>query len=164
MEQIAGPRMRASLNGRGARASLKTLENCDGASAVEFVLVLPLLLLALFGIIKFGIVLNNDLELSDGTRASARVIAISRSSSTPWTDAMSAFRASTPNLNQSTAKIRVLVNNAACASDADCKTALAAAAGLPAQISVSYPCDLDIVGIQLVKDCTLQSQTTERVE
>ncbi|HVV65571.1 MAG TPA: TadE/TadG family type IV pilus assembly protein [Rhizomicrobium sp.] len=164
MEQIAGPRQRARLNRRRARASMEALGDCDGASAVEFVLVLPFLLLALFGIIKFGIVLNNDLELSDGTRASARIIAISRSSSSPWTDAMSAFRASTPNLNQSTTTIKVLVNNVACASDTDCKAALANAAGLPAQINVSYPCDLDIVGIELVKDCKLQSQTTERVE
>ena len=155
----------ASAGNKRRRAlRIGALKNCDGASAVEFVLVLPILLLALFGIIKFGIVLNNDLELRDGTRASARIIAISRSSDTPWTDAMSAFRSSAPNLNQATATISVLVNSAPCSSDPGCKTALANATGLPAQISVTYPCDLDIVGIQLVKDCMLQAQTTERVE
>ena len=44
----------------------------------EFVIVLPLLVLVLFGIIQFGIVFNNYVALTDAARAAARKGAVSR--------------------------------------------------------------------------------------
>jgi len=44
----------------------------DGASAVEFALVLPLLALLVFGIITFGFYFAGALGLSNGTREAAR--------------------------------------------------------------------------------------------
>ena len=50
-----------------------------GAAAVEFALVLPLLLLILFGIIDFGRALNTQITLTQAAREGARVAALGQS-------------------------------------------------------------------------------------
>jgi len=55
----------------------------DGQALVEFALVLPLLLLLLFGIIEFGLALNRYLSLNDAVRAGARELALGRGLSDP---------------------------------------------------------------------------------
>jgi Flp pilus assembly protein TadG len=47
-----------------------------GAAAVEFALVLPVLLLILFGIIDFGRALNAQIELTGAAREGARLAAL----------------------------------------------------------------------------------------
>ena len=44
----------------------------DGAAAVEFALVLPILVLILFGIINFGVIFAQNLALGNGARQAAR--------------------------------------------------------------------------------------------
>lgn len=48
----------------------------DGAAAVEFALVLPILLLVVFGIIDFGRAWNMQLALTQGAREGVRVSAL----------------------------------------------------------------------------------------
>src|SRR5205085_10982435 len=61
----------------------RNLRSSDDQTMVEFALVLPLLAMLLFGIIQFGIVFNNYLDLTDATRAGARKAAVSRNTSDP---------------------------------------------------------------------------------
>ena len=42
-------------------------------------MVVPFLMTMFFGVVKFGIALNNNLALTDGVRASSRQLATSRS-------------------------------------------------------------------------------------
>jgi Flp pilus assembly protein TadG len=50
---------------------------CDrGAAAVEMALVLPLLLLVLFGVVDFGRLLNTQLTLTESAREGARAAAL----------------------------------------------------------------------------------------
>jgi Flp pilus assembly protein TadG len=56
------------FSGRGARDR--------GAAAVEFALVLPLLLLIVFGIIDFGRALNAQITLTQAAREGARLAAL----------------------------------------------------------------------------------------
>ena len=55
---------------RGHRDAFRDREG--GAVLVEFALVLPLLLMLVFGIISFGIVFHHKLSLGDGAREAAR--------------------------------------------------------------------------------------------
>lgn len=47
-----------------------------GAAAVEFALVLPILLLILLGIIDFGLYFYNDLQLTHAARDAARYLSV----------------------------------------------------------------------------------------
>jgi Flp pilus assembly pilin Flp len=48
----------------------------DGAAAVEFALLLPLLVLLLFGIIQFGIAFNTRIQATNAAREAARAAVI----------------------------------------------------------------------------------------
>jgi len=59
---------------RAARASER------GAAALEFALVLPILLMLVFGIITFGRAYHAKVELAGGVREGARALALGKSS------------------------------------------------------------------------------------
>jgi Flp pilus assembly protein TadG len=79
-----------------------------GAAAVEFALVVPILLLLLFGIIEFGRVYNAQIELSGAAREGVRVMAIQNSP----TAARAATRQGAPSLNPALtdSQISILTN------------------------------------------------------
>jgi len=144
------------------RAKLRRILNDDsGASAVEFVIVIPFLLMAFLTVVKLGITINNYSEINSGTRAGARVLAISRGSATPYTDSLAAFRSMAPNL---TVTPTMTVNGTNCGSDGACQTQLNTASGLPVVVSANLACDLIIMGFNFAPGCNLSSQTTERAE
>ncbi len=52
------------------------IRNQKGATAVEFALILPILVMMLFGIFQFGIVYNNWIALTHAAREGARLAAV----------------------------------------------------------------------------------------
>ena len=54
----------------------KILKKEKGASAVEFALILPILLMLVFGIFQFGIAYNNWIALTHAAREGARLAAV----------------------------------------------------------------------------------------
>jgi Flp pilus assembly protein TadG len=64
---------------RGMRGNLRGVGHAreeHGAAAVEFALVLPLLLVLLLGIIDFGLYFYNDLQLTHVARDAARYLSV----------------------------------------------------------------------------------------
>jgi Flp pilus assembly protein TadG len=59
----------------------------DGAAAVELALVLPILLLLIFGIIDFGRLYFAQITLTDAAREGARVLALEGASGSGYTTA-----------------------------------------------------------------------------
>lgn len=59
--------------------SKKPTKNENGASAVEFAIILPLLLVLLFGIIEFGIIIYDKAVLTNASREAARAGIVSQS-------------------------------------------------------------------------------------
>lgn len=146
------------------RLGCDILSDRAGSPAVEFALIAPLLFALMMGIIQVGIVFNNYVELIDGVRAGSRNLAISRSTTTPWTTSTAAVTASAANLTVANVVVTLKVNGVTCASDSTCVTALSTAAGEPASVSATYPCNLAIMGINYATSCSLSSQSTERIE
>ena len=57
------------------------LLRADGQAFVEFAIVLPILVLLVFGIAQFGIAFRNYLAITDAARVAARAAAVKRTSS-----------------------------------------------------------------------------------
>jgi Flp pilus assembly pilin Flp len=55
----------------------------DGAAAVEFALLLPLLVLLLFGLIQFGLAFNTKIQATNAAREGARMAVVGIDN---WTD------------------------------------------------------------------------------
>jgi len=83
----------------------------DGAAAVEFALVVPLLLLLVFAIMSFGIVFAQQIALNNGVRQGARAIVVpGTTTGNTCGAAVTAVRSSTgPTLAMDTNNINVSV-------------------------------------------------------
>jgi Flp pilus assembly protein TadG len=55
-----------------------SLKHEEGQAIVEFVIVLPLLVLLMLGIAQFGLAFHNYLSITDATRVGARAAAVKR--------------------------------------------------------------------------------------
>jgi len=54
----------------------RIIKNEKGASAVEFALILPILIILVFGIVEFGIAFNNYITITHAAREGARIAAV----------------------------------------------------------------------------------------
>jgi Flp pilus assembly protein TadG len=114
---------------------------------VEFVLVLPLLMLVLFGIIQFGITFMHYVALTDAVRAGARTAATSRQSPTRTTDVKTKVTASSDDLV--VAKDITVVSTWVHGDDV--------------VVKATVPYSISLLGI-VIASGDLSSTTTERVE
>ena len=119
-----------------------------GQAMVEFVIVLPILCVLLFGIMQFGITFNHYLTLTDSVRAGARRAAVSREVSDPVGAAVSQVRSSASDLKQSDLAVTVTSSWSP---------------GGDVTVTATYPYSINIMGI-VVDSGRLSSSTTERVE
>jgi Flp pilus assembly protein TadG len=114
----------------------------------EFAIILPVLVVLLFGIIQFGILFNNYVTLTDAVRAGARTAAVSRNDANPTGAATTAVRTSASDLDQT--NLNVTVNSAW-------------TAGTDVTVTATYPYSISLLG-WVVTSGNLSSKTTERVE
>jgi Flp pilus assembly protein TadG len=143
----------------------------EGQAAVELAMCLPVLLVVVMGILTFGIAINNYLTLTNATSVGARQLAISRAQTTdPCATVAQAIYSSAPTLHKADISFTFLLNGAGY-SGPSCKSAStstgAAAnlvAGAPAQVLVTYPCTLKVMGVDYAPNCTLQTKLTELVQ
>jgi Flp pilus assembly protein TadG len=128
-----------------------SLRSSDGQTLVEFAIVLPLLALLLFGVIQFGIVFNNYIDLTDAVRAGARTAAVSRQTTDP-TGPTGVTQQAVVN---SAGDITINPTNVTVTSDW--------LPGDPVSVQATYPYSISLFGV-VVASGNLQSKTTERVE
>lgn len=124
----------------------------QGQTLVEFALVLPLLALLLFGVIQFGIVFNNYIDLTDAVRAGARKAAVSRQT----TDPSGPVGVTKAAVVASAGDISLNPNNITVTSDWQ--------PGDDVTVQATYPYSINLFGVVTVASGTLTSRTTERVE
>ncbi len=146
------------------RRTFKLLTDQSGAAAVEFALIAPVLFLLVVGIAQFGIALNNYVLLTDAVGTGARQLSVSRGTSTPRSSTVTMLQNAATGLVTGSITITTKVNGTACADDSACSTALTSAAGQAATVTATYPCDLNVFGINFAPSCSLSSTMSERIE
>ena len=122
----------------------------EGQTLVEFALVVPLLLLIVFGIIQFGVAFNDYLSLTDGVRAGARKAAVSRHENDPVGVTKGAIRKAASDLDVSEDTLRIEVESSW-------------RHGEDVVVKATYPFEISLLG-KVVHSGRLESKTTERVE
>ena len=148
-----------------------------GSVMIEFVLVLPVLLVVLFGGLQFGIFFFDYIALTNAAAAGARQFSEGRLDATVYTDTLNAINNATCNLstsvctlNSANLTITLNVDGAACASNSSCSTALTTAQSQkqPASVTLSYSwsnsCTSFMPYVNLAGVCPLTITLTERVQ
>lgn len=152
---VAARVLRAVRKRRWDRLNRRSLLDEAGGAMVEAAIVLPILLVVVMGIAQFGLAFNNYVTLHNAVRSGTREMAISRA---PGQDAcalgVARLRAAAPSLTQSSLTITPTVT-ASCTN---------LTIGSDAKISATYPCNINILGIDFAPSCILRATTTERVE
>ena len=120
----------------------------SGQSLAEFALVLPLMVMLLFGIIQFGITFNNYISLTDAVRAGARTAAVSRHEDDPVGVTVARVKEAATDLEETDLAVSV---------ESSWK------AGEEVEVSASYPYAIKVLGVT-IKSGLMNSTTTERVE
>ncbi|MCW2583306.1 MAG: tadE [Klenkia sp.] len=90
------------------------LQSERGAAAVEFALVLPLLLLLVFGIVEFGRAFQVQATLAQAAREGARVMAVQNNA----TAARAAVQAATTSLTTPLAASQIVITPTSCTTAA----------------------------------------------
>jgi Flp pilus assembly protein TadG len=119
-----------------------------GQSMTEFALILPLLVVLLFGIIQCGIAFNNYVALTDAVRAGSRKAAVSRESGNPAGACATAAENAAGDLNQ---------------ADFDVTCTSTWQPGADVTVTGTYPYSINLLG-WVVKSGDLTTQIKERVE
>jgi Flp pilus assembly protein TadG len=119
-----------------------------GQTMTEFAVVLPILVVLLFGVIQFGIVFNNYLAITDAARAGARAGAVSREASDPVGACTSAVKNSAGDLNNANLGV-------SCTS--------AWTPGADVSVQVQYPYSIKLLDWSVLSG-NLVVKTQERVE
>ena len=119
------------------------LGNERGQTMTEFALILPILVVLLFGII-----FNNYVTLTDAARAGARKAAVSRQSSDPVGDCVSQVRNASQNLDQTQLTV-------SCSSSWT--------PGSDVTVTATYPYNISLLG-WVVASGRLNTTMKERVE
>jgi Flp pilus assembly protein TadG len=114
----------------------------------EFALVLPLLVMLLFGVIQFGIAFNNYITLTDAVRAGARKGTVARHLKDPEGAVVAQVQKAATDLK---------------AADLDVDVTSTWESGDDVKVEASYPYSISLLGL-VVKSGRMHSVTTERVE
>jgi Flp pilus assembly protein TadG len=140
---------------------------------VEFALVAPLLFLLVFGIIKFGIVYNNYIQLTSAVDSGARLFAIERGQGGICSAVDANVDAAATGLNSTTGNLSVTLSTIPATttdtwvdgveqSGGSCPSI---ASGMSGTVAASYPCDLTIFGINFISGvCSLTASSTEAIQ
>ena len=156
----------------------------QGASLVEFALVMPLLFMVMMGIIMFGMGFSSYLSLENGTNVAGQALSISRGQDTPGETivdpcqtAYLAFHNASPTLNNNYLNFTIQIwkspsasttygpfaggSGVSCTGGSSLMTS-----GQEAMVTVTYLIKLNFFGFNFcpANGCTLTAQTSEVVQ
>jgi Flp pilus assembly protein TadG len=128
----------------------------DGQAVVEFVVILPVLLLVLLAIYQFGQVFVNYMDVTSAAREGARKAAVSRAAGTcSVVDGLAVTAAKGAGSDLNLGNLTVTVNRT-CTNNTYAQSS-------DVTVTAKYPYSINIMGV-VVSSGTLTSSTTMRVE
>ncbi len=124
----------------------------QGQALVEFTVILPVLLIVLWGIFQFGVAFNDYIQVTSAAREAARKAAVSRSlgSAAATSAAVAAAKTTAPDLHLSDSQITVSPSNNW-------------TQGTDVTVTVKYPFKINLLG-RVMGSGNLTSSTTMRIE
>jgi len=148
-----------------SRAELRTRSHRRrGQSLVEFSLIMPVLFLAMTGLLSFGMTMHDYLTLTNGVNYGAQVLSMSRGQTTdPCATAVAALESSGPSLVSANLTFTYAINGTSYSGTSCTAAAANMLQGAAAQVTVSYPCVLAIYGMH-APACGLKSTTSELIQ
>lgn len=148
------------------RSANKRISAADqrGQAAIEFTLVVPILLLVMTGLLSFGIAMHNFIVLTYGVNAGAQLLAFSRGQTTdPCSTVSTAIHNAVPGLN-SGLSLSFVINGTSYPSTTTCTGGAAnMVQGASAQVTATYPCSMGVFEMN-THTCNLQTQVTEIIQ
>jgi Flp pilus assembly protein TadG len=145
----------------------------SGQSLVEFAIVIPVLVLVVFGIVQFGVLYNSYIQLTNAANTGARLFSIERGQANPCQDVLTAVDNAAASLNNSTLIVTMTsytatsgagslstttwtgnstsnpVAASSCPWTPSYSTPGTMVSSDPATISVSYPYSLSFLGLKI---------------
>ncbi len=134
----------------------------SGQSLVEFALLLLPLLMVVFGIIKFGILFGQYVTLTNATAYGARTLAVDRGAGTGPPNACAL--AETALDNAATTLNPSQINISISFPSPDTSTCSNLMPGDSAVVQATYPCNMQILFLNVWPTCQMNAQTTIRIE
>ena len=122
----------------------------DGQVAVEFALVVPILLVLLLGIVQMGIVFHNYITLTDAARAGARKAVVDRFTGETTTQLAQHVRDAAGDLDQDKLDVEVGLPSPL-------------KSGSSLTVTAEYPYSISLLGF-VVASGNLHSTMTDRLE
>ncbi len=121
-----------------------------GQSMVEFTLILPVLMLMIFGIYQFGQTYSDYIQVTNAARTGGRKALVSRSDTNGVADTITAAQNATWWLNKSNMTVTVTPGQPW-------------TTGQTVTVTVTYPYSISLLGF-VAGSGTLKSSTTVRIE
>jgi Flp pilus assembly protein TadG len=138
----------------------EVVRDCSGAAFLEFALVLPVLLLVVFGITQLGLIFYHYTLVTNAAAAGTRTLSISAHDPNACTDTLNMIINASGGLGGTSPvssgscpttigglTIALEVNNTQCTSNSLCSTALQNVEGdsppAPASVTVQFPCSAE---------------------
>jgi Flp pilus assembly protein TadG len=138
--------------------------NAPGQAAVELAIIAPVLLTLLIGVAVLGVAFDQYLALTFATDTGAQALSISRGQTTdPCQTTSQAVYLAAPQLKQSNLLFSIVLNGNSVASAQANPSCTSGAQYLvqsqTAKVTVTYPCNVTIMGVNPIPNCTLTAQT-----
>ena len=146
--QARPPRPSSQCRSKHTQHQHSRIRRDDGQAFVEFAIVLPMLVLLVFGITQFGMAFRNYLAITDAARVGARAAAVKRTSS-PCTAARTAIQNTV-----SAGQWAQITSRITCSAGPN--------VGDQIKITIKYPYKIGLPGVKKSGDLT--ANTTERLE
>jgi len=148
-----------------SRAKLQT-RSCarQGQSLVEFSLIMPVLFLAMTGMLSFGMTMHDYLVLTNGVNSGAQILSMSRGQTAdPCATASAAVQSAAPSLTTANLSYTISVNGTSYTGTSCAAGAANMLQGTTAKVTVGYPCVLAVYGLS-APACGLKAATSELIQ